>query len=704
MTSKYLNVSELDFDTIKINLKKFLQNEKNEKGELIFTDYDFEGSNLNVIIDLLAYNSHLMGFYANQLANESFLDTAKKRSSIVSRAKEFNYIPRSVICAKAEVLIYNSQYIEGDAVNKSVMFYGQAENSTVAFCVLNTVPFNKNKQTQRYECEVTLYQGAFTTVEYVKTYEWDKFFVIPNHNVDIDEKLLRVQVFPHENSEEFVEYTRAKSIIELNENSNVYFIQENWKGLYEIYFGNGLIGHSVPIGSVIKITYFITLGTDGNNITQFFSSDLPGKYKISVITSSFGGQPIETAESIQFLAPKNYEAQQRCVAKNDFITIMKTKYRTIRDISVWGGEEETPPQYGKVFMCLLPDKMYVYTEFQKKKIIQDLVSNYNIVTVTPVVVDPDYIFCFINVMVTYNSNIITVTNEELIALINSAIINYFDSELNIFNRNLIYNKLTRYIEDVHTSIMSCNIDFTLEKKFVHAVGTSKKYILSFSNMIKPGSLVSNSISINHQLYYIKDIPDSYENADVGTVVLYRPLQKYSIKTFTFVVGNDFNTLNTLGLFLPQYSTSYPSGDYEIKVIIPSIHSRKYQYTAGSIVNPADVHVMMPDQFHEVSTQINVYIPLCVGATVELKCKTLIEEIEIKNPQQGYVTYSTGEVTLNHFTLTEYTTDPYVKLSCNFGAGSNIKNSVGRDLTIYANKKNQLLTLSTEKSKVVILPR
>lgn len=712
ITEKELNVSELDFNKLVENFQNFLRNRKNEKGELIFTDFDYEGSNLRTLIEMLSYNTFYMGFYANQVANESFLDSAIKRSSVVSKAKELNYVPRSSTCAKAELKIINTKYSETDYILKDTLFYGRNDDGqTVPFSILHDLYYNKNSLTGKYESNVNIYQGIFLTKKYIKQYNTDKFFEIPNQTVDVDKLLLRVRVFPHEGSETYEEYQRSDSIISLNEESAVYFIQENYKGNYEIYFGNGLIGKLPQLGSIIEIRYFFTQEEAGNNITSFFSSDLSGKCQIKVIASSYGGQTKESIESIRYLAPRNYEAQQRCVTANDFITTLKTKYRTIKDISVWGGEEENPPHYGKVFISILPQKNYIYTEFQKKKILQDLILSYNVMTIKPEIVDPDFIYVFLNSVITYSSNSITVTTEELSKRINDAIVGYFENSLNVFNSNLIYNKLTRAIESVHDSILSCNIDFTLEKRFVHDIPADKtinkkKYILNFGNIVKPGSIVSSTLILGGVAHYIKDIPDSYESATTGTIVLYRPLTKTYIKRFSFTISHQ-PTVLTLdsGVFLPQYSQDYQTGDYQIKIIIPSVQSRKYGYTVGDLVNGSDISIEMSDQFSEISKTISVSVPECVGATVEMQCVVMTEEINIINASQGTIDYASGTLILDRFYVTDYTeSEPIIRIKGKFGIGSNLKTKATNDLTIYANGKNQIIALSDEKSKITIRPR
>lgn len=711
ISEKELNVSELDFNKIIENFKNFLRNRRNEKGELIFTDFDYEGSNLSTLLKLLAYNTFYMSFYANQVANESFLDTAIKRSSVVSKAKELNYIPRSSICAKAELKIINTKYEELDFISKNTRFYGKNDDGNIIpFTVLDDAYFNRNHLTGNYEINLNLYQGTFLKKKYIKEYTNDKFFEIPHATVDIDNKLLHVRVYSHEGSETFEEYTQSNSIVALDETSAVYFIQENWKGNYEIYFGNGLIGKMPPLGSLIEISYFITQEEAGNHITTFFSNDLSGKYKIKVISSSYGGQLKESIESIRYLAPRNYEAQQRCVTKDDFITILKTKYRTIQDISVWGGEEENPPHYGKVFISILPQKNYIYTEFQKKKIIRDLISDYNVLTIVPEIVDPDFIYVYLNSFITYNAHSMTITTEELSKRINDAIVFYFENELNVFNTHLIYNKLTRMIENVHSALISCNINFVLEKRFVHNLAfdgkiSKKKYLLNFGNFLKPGSVMSSPLLIGGMEHYLKDIPDSFENASTGSIILYRPLIKTYTKHFSFTVSHQATALTVDdGVFLPQFSYDNLIGQYQAKIIIASTQSRKYGYDVGKPINESALNIKMPDQFSERSSTIFVTVPECIGATIELQCVILVEELNIINAKQGTIDYATGNLILNHFYVTSYANDnSMIKIKATFGVGANIKGMSTNDLTLYANGKNQILSLSNEKSKITIKP-
>ena len=376
-------ITELDFDSIKENLKTFLKSQDE------FDSYNFEGSGLNVLMNLLAYNTHYNAYLANMVHNEAFLDSAVKRSSVVSRAKMLSYLPRSIKSAKAYVDIIASNppglptYL---TLDKYTQFSGDVNGTTFSFINLNPIT-------------ITPINGvyAFRNVELVEGYSYvntftsvnpgpQEKFEIPNVNIDTD--TLRVTVQNSTSDSTTVVYTLAEDITTVGSTSTVYYLEENYKGKYEIFFGDGILGNKLSAGNIIRVEYVITNGPAANiasNINQTFTLNTPatqlGVVSVTTLQNSIGGAEAETIENIKFNAPRNFISQGRAVTAEDYNSILRTIGGNIESVATWGGEESTPPQYGKVFISLKPYTGYQITNTQKEVIKREILRQRNIVSI-----------------------------------------------------------------------------------------------------------------------------------------------------------------------------------------------------------------------------------------------------------------------------------------------------------------------------------
>lgn len=483
-----LLISDPDFDTIKTNLKNFLGSQST------FSDYDFEGSALSVLIDLLAYNTHYMAFYANMLGNESFLDTAVLRDSVVSHAKMLGYTPHSTLSARARVnlsLIGNASTVA--TLPKFSQFVSTGLNGVnYTFTNLDQVTVSKNTATNVFTfSNLILAEG--TPVSYVYTYDStsnpNAQFNLPDAGVDLS----TIQVIVQNSSQDSTQtvYTIATDSTIIDGESNVFFVDEIKNSNYSIYFGNGVIGNSLTNGNVVIINYLISSGAVANKANNFTFTDsvytstgVLTSGSVTMIQSAAGGASIEGIDSIKFIAPKAYISNNRAVTKNDYITLIQKKYPALSAVNVWGGEENVPPIYGKVFISAKPALGYEITAEEKRYIAKEVISPLSILTVTPEFVDPNYIYLRISSKITYDPTLTSSTPDQISLGVKNAIYSYAASSLNQFNSYFKPSKLMRDIDDSNISISSNQIEIQLEKRLEPVIGSPRNYTINFNTELQ----------------------------------------------------------------------------------------------------------------------------------------------------------------------------------------------------------------------------
>lgn len=534
-------ITELDFDSIKENLKTFLKSQDE------FDSYNFEGSGLNVLMNLLAYNTHYNAYLANMVHNEAFLDSAVKRSSVVSRAKMLSYLPRSIKSAKAYVDIIASNppglptYL---TLDKYTQFSGDVNGTTFSFINLNPIT-------------ITPIDGvyAFRNVELVEGYSYvntftsvnpgpQEKFEIPNVNIDTD--TLRVTVQNSTSDSTTVVYTLAEDITTVGSTSTVYYLEENYKGKYEIFFGDGILGNKLSAGNIIRIEYVITNGPVANiasNINQTFTLNTPatqlGVVSVTTLQNSIGGAEAETIENIKFNAPRNFISQGRAVTAEDYNSILRTIGGNIESVATWGGEESTPPQYGKVFISLKPYTGYQITNTQKEVIKREILRQRNIVSIIPEFVDPDYIYVSINTNVRYSTTSTTKSSSQIEVQVRDSIANYFTVELQKFNQNLILSRLSAAIDASDESVYGSSTIIKLQRRIAPIVSYVQSYQLNYNAKIHPGDINSTRfyVDVNGSpvVARIADSPNQMPPNYNGTGTLYI----YNAETDAFIknIGN-----------------------------------------------------------------------------------------------------------------------------------------------------------------------
>ena len=479
-----LRITELDFLSIRENLKTFLRSQTE------FQDFDFEGPGMAVLLDILAYNTHYMGYYLNMVGNEMFLDSAQLRSSILSHVKLMNYVPASSEGALSKINIkVTPSNTENDELGTLVLgkytrLLGYDKDGiNYPFVTLYSNTAVKTGSSFNFS-NVFIKQGEVVTLQYLMDENnVNRRFEIPSANVDIN----TIQISTRDNiyDTNTTIYTIVDDITSVSKGTPAVFLEENEKSQYAFYFGDDVIGRRPKDGSVVICTYLDTVGSQSNNITGFtFTDEIGGEYRDNVIisstVSSYGGSDKETVEQVRFRAPYYYTTQNRAVSKNDYEILLIKDYNYIESVSVWGGEENDPVVYGKVFVAIKTKGNYELTNFEKENIKTNLIKNRNVVTISPEIINPDYVYIGLKGTVSYNPSLTDRTANELLEFVKAAVQDYVDNELNDFKSYFRKSKLQAYIENSEPSITGSDLDIFVQKRFKADTTNIKRYEIPFN--------------------------------------------------------------------------------------------------------------------------------------------------------------------------------------------------------------------------------
>ena len=477
-TKGKMEITELDFDNIKSNLKTYL------KGQTEFTDFDFEGSGMSVLLDTLAYNTHYNAFMANMAANEMFLDTAVKRNSVTSHAKALGYTPVSVKAAIAYVDV-----TVNDANTASVVMpAGYAFNTTISgvgyqFVNVTTRTLQPTAGVYTFS-NIPIYEGSWVTTNYtVNTNDSDQKFILNNDNVDISTLLVQIQTSSSDTT--ITTYTLANNLVEVKSTSTVYFTQETLDGEWEVYFGDGVVGTALVDGNIVQLSYVVTNGTAANGAQSFTAAGALSGFNninIAIQSAASGGAVAEKIDTIKYNAPFSYAAQNRTVTAADYKAIVPQLYSNVKAIAVWGGEYNSPAVYGKVYISILPNTGTALTTSTKASIVT-LLKDYNVVSVTPEVIDLETTKVVPTINFKYDANATTQSASALASLITTSITSYSTSQLEKFESVFRYSKFTTLIDDVNPAILNNITNIKISKTFKPTLGSALKYTISFSNAL-----------------------------------------------------------------------------------------------------------------------------------------------------------------------------------------------------------------------------
>ncbi len=524
-----INIASLDFDDIKQNLKEFLQSQDE------FTDYDFEGSALSVLLDVLSLNTHYMSYYGNMVLTEAFLDSAVKRSSAISIAKHLGYTPVSVRGAVASI---NVKVIDPDDLPPTITIEPYTPFTTTisdnGFNFLTTKAYVASRQGNEYNfLNVEVKEGSLQEFSYVVTDPTPKSkYEIPALNVDTTTISVIVQKSATDITKEI--YTLTEDLTKLTGESKVFFLEQNPLERYQIYFGDNILGKAPINGNIITIRYLVSQGATSNisdKIDQTFaaSASIGGSNNITVTTNSnsTGGRDKESITSIKHYAPKFNAAKNRCVTSSDFEALIHTNYSGAESIAVWGGEDNSPPIYGKVFVSLKPYEGFIVSEESKEKVKSEILKSKQGVTIQVEFVEPEYIYVGLNISVDYNYTITTKTSNQIYNLVIAAVESYFSTNLQKFNADYKHSTLSTKLVDVDEAISSVLISLTLQKRVIPVLNTTNVLnlanALNFRNSIEPGTLESSFYYIDlngtQTLVYINDLPNTNPADAFGTGTL-----------------------------------------------------------------------------------------------------------------------------------------------------------------------------------------
>ena len=438
-TNKKINVAELDFDAIKANLKEFL------KGQTEFQDYDFEGSAMSVLMDVLAYNTHYNALYQNMTINEMFLDSARKRDSVVSLAKMLGYTPRSAICGTATVNVVVSGGTASPA-NLTIPAYSQfsttIDGNNLSFYNTGAITVNRLANLYTFQ-DIKLVEGVPLSNKY--TVSTNAKYIIPNQNVDLNTLTVRIQ--ENSNSSVYETFTRAETLISATSTTKLYWVKEIDGGLYELYFGDGNIGRALDIGNVVHLDYFVSSldASDGARSFTYNGATLINGATVQVICTSpaSGGTAAESVDAIRYNAPKMYASQNRAVTPDDYKALVYANVPQAKSVSVWGGEDNNPPIYGKTFICIKPFNATKLTSVEKAYIKSTVLDNRKVVSIIPELVDPEYLNIALHVTVYYNEQETTRSASEIGTIVRNAIFDYDDAELQNAKNEIYKSELAK---------------------------------------------------------------------------------------------------------------------------------------------------------------------------------------------------------------------------------------------------------------------
>ena len=489
-----LIVTDLDFDTIKQNLKTFLQQQSE------FTDYDFEGSGLSILLDILAYNTHYQAYYLNMIANEAFMDTALLRDSVVSHAKTLGYLPYSRKAARATINFTVNTASSAAAtltIPKGFRFLSEEiDGVSYGFVTLSELTATKANNDFTF-LSLPIHEGQLVTYTYVHSESTNpkQVYTLPDTNIDTSSIAVTVQPYS-QNTDSFV-YALQTDSSNTTPQSEVFYLQEGRNEQYQIYFGNNVIGKKLPNGASIIIQYLVTNGENANKANNFVATDTlsdslgnsQSDFIIDPVSAAAGGAERESVDEIKFSAPLQYTTQNRLVTTKDYESYIKKNYPAIESLSVWGGEDEVPRVYGKVFISLKPKDNYYINEAEKQRIIDEIINPKAVISVSAEIRDPDYLYILLNNTVNYDSKKTTLTETQLSTQIRNAILNYKQSNLNKFNAIFALSKVQDQVDNVdNNAIVGSETVIKLQKRVTPELNTSSNYTVTFGVPIKRGTL------------------------------------------------------------------------------------------------------------------------------------------------------------------------------------------------------------------------
>jgi hypothetical protein len=538
----FTKFTNLDFDQIKTSIKDYL------RANSTFTDFDFEGSNFSVLIDTLAYNTYITAFNSNMIVNESFLDSATLRENVVSLARNIGYVPRSRTAAKAQVSFNVSTTADTPTLTlqAGLACVGSVDNTSYTFSIPDDISANVVGGVASFN-NIEIYQGTFLTKQFVVDGSLDQRFVL--NNSFIDTSTISVYVKGINDSGLGVEYSSVDNILEVNSSSRIYLLQEVQDEKYELLFGDGLIGQKLENNAVITVNYIVTDGEEGNGASSFsFSGSIRNASNaaidigsVSVITnqSSQNGSEIESIDSVKYFAPRIYSSQYRAVTSRDYEVIIKKIYPDTESVTVIGGEELDPPEFGSVSISIKPKNGTFVSDFNKQQIINKL-KQYSISGINQKIIDLKILYVEIDSSIYYNYAQVSAVESLKTKVINS-LTEYSNSvDLNSFGGRFKYSKVLQIIDNTDISITSNITKVKIRRDLKALINQFAQYELCFGNKFHINSDGFNikstgfKISADPDTVYLTDVPNS--DGKTGIISIVKPLSDGTIRIIAKSAG------------------------------------------------------------------------------------------------------------------------------------------------------------------------
>lgn len=663
-----LQVAELDFDTIKRNLKEFMQAQSE------FSDYNFEGSGLSTLLDVLAYNTHYMGYYLNMVANEMFIDTALTRGAVVSHAKLLGYTPRSRVAAKAAVDLTITP-VANDSNSSIVIprftrFISETKDGTnYIFVTPSARIVSKNTTTGLFNVEnLEIKEGQPVTFSYTYNSQTNPNQVFELQDNGIDTSTLFVAVQKSTQNANLETFVLAQDATDVDETAAVYYLEENKNGRYQIYFGDDVIGKKLSDGNIVIVSYVVTSGLSANGLKSFRLLDSILTNTTTTVTlrsESSAGALAETIDQIKFTAPKSYIAQNRAVTKNDYIALINRDYPYFEAVNVWGGEDNEPPVFGKVFFTAKPLGGYEITTTEIEFVKNNVIKPFSVLTVTPEYVAADYNYLNLSVDVNFDPTKTNKTAEEVKTTIVNAVRNFANTSLDTFNNSFKVSQLSRVIDDSENSITSNDVKVIIEKRFAPDTTRSQSYSINFGTELQQGTTLQRLTSTPSFTYvdsanverecFIEEVLQSYTG--VEEIEVTAPGSGFTTTPSVIIEGDGTGAI--------------------AQALVVNGSIRKIQ-----IVNAGTGYTSATARIDGGGGTGAVLRPILQGRYGQLKIFTIVNSIKKTVVENiGTINYKTGLVTLNNFFPTAVS-DPFGTLV--------IKATPTKK--IFSSERNRIITL------------
>jgi len=636
-----IQVTDLDFNSIKNNLRTFLQSQP------VLQDYNYDGSALSTLLDVLAYNTQYNAFYLNMVANEMFLDTALSRNSVVSQAKLLDYVPKSAIAPSATINLKINQVTQSSlTLPKFTNLLSEAiDGVNYNFVTTDSYTVNVQNNTATFN-NVIIKQGIPTTQSYLVDSATNPNYIFTIPDVNIDTTTLVVSVQQSSTNSAYQVFTLAPSYLQLTGSDAVYFLQEGQNGNYQIYFGDGILGQQLVDGNIVGISYIVTSGPLATGANNFILLDSIAGYSntstFSVVATGQGGTK-ESISSIKFQAPKAFSSQNRAVTKEDYITLISQNNLGIKfdAVNVWGGQENNPPAYGQVYVALKPSGSYTLTDVQKQQIINEIITPISVMTVRPVIIDPDYTYIKVTANVRYDPKKTNYTSSQLQSLIVAAVNNFTSTTLNTFNSTFSSSALNTAIINADPSIITSDFTIQVQKKFYPNLTTPTTYNFYFNTPLQRGILLSG-INSSPALQF-RD-PSNASNIIDGIYIEEIPVQSVGVDSLSIInpgFGYQYPpTVTISGDGTGATAEAILNGNGQIKSIVVTNAGTGYTSALAVITNAAN----------DTTGQLGAAVVILQGQYGQLRSyyNNALNVKTIFNNNVGTVDYVNGVVTLNSF--------------------------------------------------------